>query len=128
MARVVEERINQDGKPVARTRFAILALLDTYYFFFPFLVFFLATNLTSNQLLGFTASDLDTNFSTDQLFVSQIKNLFPKTSRKNFLNNFRIHQRESHAPNLSNIFAFFAFAYMSRRRCSGCSGYGTTAR
>jgi hypothetical protein len=53
MKRDVEDRIEQDGKPVAQTRLPIPVILENYFFFLPPFVafFFAAMDITSNQLL-----------------------------------------------------------------------------
>jgi hypothetical protein len=47
---------NQDGKPVARTKFAILVLLVNYFFFLP--AFFLAFFLAAMQITSLPFEDV----------------------------------------------------------------------
>jgi hypothetical protein len=51
----MNQRTNQDGKPVIQTRPAILASSNIYFFFLPdfFFAFFLAMVLTSVRGFGF---------------------------------------------------------------------------
>jgi len=82
-----EGQINQDGKPVRRTKFAILVLLNTFYhfFFLPpfFLAFFLAMRLTSVLFLG-SLRLTRTQITHDQRLVFlKLKFFFAKRHAKN---------------------------------------------